>query len=88
MSIKINEDGTLEYNKWIRCGGMMVNRDYLEHDDPNQTYNYLSAHGVDPTEYGIKHPLAEEFDGRSRQSLIDEILALRRTVESNARHFG
>ena len=69
--IVIDRDaGTIRYPQWVRRGMMQVNRDFLDHDDPDQTWNYLTRHGIDPAEYGVKNPLAEEFNGKSRSQLI------------------
>lgn len=85
----VDANGTLTYSKWVRSGGMMYNRDCLEHDSPEQTYNYLKAHGITPENYGILHPLEEminnEFAGKSRGELVSEIFQLRKEVESMMR---
>lgn len=85
----VDADGTLHYSKWVRGGSMMYNRDCLEYDSPDQTYNYLKAHGITPEHYGILHPLEEiiktEFAGKSRGELISEIFQLRKEMESMLR---
>lgn len=87
MAVIVEKDGTLKYDKWYTAGGSMysVNRDCLSPDDPNHTYNYLTANGVVPEEYGIQHPYVEEFKEYTRGQLIDEIMKLRKELEYN--HF-
>lgn len=80
-------DGTLSYQIWYRPGGgQMINRDYLDHDHPEQTYNYLKRFGIKPEDFGIVHPLVEimqkDFVGKSRVELIAEIVALRSEVNN------
>ena len=82
----INEDGTLSYKAWIKNGSMIFNRDCLSHSDPMHLYNLVQSHGLNPDDYGIVHPRTGEFDGWSRDRLVSEILTLRDTIESAARH--
>lgn len=45
---------SIEVPVWWVSGGMMVRRDALEHDHPEQTYNYIKrTYGVAPEAYGI-----------------------------------
>ena len=65
---------------------MIYNRDCLGHDDPFQIYNLVESHGLNPDDFGIKHPRTGEFDGWSRDRLVNEILKLQDTIESAMRH--
>lgn len=58
---------------WVLC-------DALDGTHPTHPYNQALAQGVDPTEYGIRNPLEEEFESYSRDDLIREIIQLRRYV--------
>lgn len=79
---------TVDVRLWVRRGVMMVNAECLEHDDPDHIYNQILAQGKDPELFGYEHPLAEEFDRRSRSDLIKEIIDLRRTVEYLESHYA
>ena len=72
--------GTIKYPQYVKQGSMSVNRDCLDADDPDQTYNYLVRNGIVPEEYGIQHPHAVEFESCTRSQLINEILSLRREI--------
>ena len=82
------EEGTLSYPVWHKRGTMMVNRDCLDADDPNQTYNYLSAHGITPENYGIEHPMMEQFRAyhdMSRGQLMEALFRAHKELEGLAR---
>ena len=82
------ENGTLTYNVWWKPTerGMMYNRDFLDHDHPEQTYNHLKSFGIRPEDFGIKHPLIEimirEYAGKSREDLIVENMQLKKDLEA------
>jgi len=76
------ESGTLHYSGWLKTGRMLDNRDYLDPDSPDHTYNYLVSYGIIPEDFGIEHPYKLEFQDRSRNSLIDEVLNLRRELHA------
>lgn len=87
MTVEVNpETGELTYDIWLKCGTMMVNRDALGADNPDQTYNYIKAAGFEPEDYGIKHPYTEMFENKTRDQLISEIIELRREIEALARY--
>lgn len=45
----------IEYSVWVKRGNMMVNRDALDGDDPDHTYNYIkNTYNVNPEDYGIE----------------------------------
>lgn len=53
----MNNPKTIEYPQWYKRGGMLYNRDCLDANDPEQTYNYILREiGVDPELYGIEKP--------------------------------
>ena len=68
---------------WIsKGGGMMVNAEALDIDDPDHVYNQILAQGQQPENFGYKHPYAEEFGAYSRDQLIHEIVSLRKEITS------
>jgi len=81
-------DGTLTCSVWWKPTerGMMYNRDSLDYDHPQQTYNYLKSYGIRPEDFGIKHPLVEimmrEYVGKSREDLIVENMQLKKDLEA------
>lgn len=76
---------TVEIRQWIRHGGMLVNAAALDWDDPNHPYNQIIAQGEKPEDFGYRHPLTKEFEGKTRDELIREIAALRKELEGWAR---
>lgn len=68
--------------QWVRRGSMMVATSALDADDPMTPYNQALSQGVKPEEYGLKHPLDEEFENHSRGGLLREIANLRSTIRS------
>lgn len=80
--ICINNDGSLSYKIWIKGGVGILNRECLDHSDALHIYNLVTSHGLDPNDYGIAHPLKSQFEGWSRDKLINEICELRGTIES------
>lgn len=74
-------DDEVIIREWISVGGgMMVHSDALPVDHPDHTYNQILAQGKRPEDYGIKHPYAEEFEGKTRNELIHEIVAMRKEI--------
>lgn len=71
---------SIEIQAWVRRGGMMYNTECLGYDDPMHPYNQIVNQGHCPEDYGVYNPLHKEFGGRTRQSLIDEILGMRREI--------
>ena len=63
----------------------MTNTYALDHDHPMHPYNQIKEQGLRPEDFGINHPLAEEFDNMSRADLIAEVLSLRKEIEAMAR---
>jgi hypothetical protein len=76
----VDANGQLHYDSWVTLGTMMYNRECLAESDPNQLYNYLTSCGVEPENYGIEHPLVEEFKDYTRSQIIQELVALRREL--------
>mgnify|MGYP003407975949 FL=1 len=82
------EAGTLSYPVWHKRGGMLVNRDCLDADDPNQTYNFLSEHGIVPEDYGIECPLDgvyQHYKNMTRGQLIQALHTAHKELEGLAR---
>lgn len=67
---------------WVHRGSMLVNAEALDIDDPDHIYNQILAQGVEPEDYGYKHPYTEEFGDMSRAQLIKEIVQLRKEIEA------
>lgn len=80
---------TIKISTYVSKGSMLVLRDALHWDDPDHTYNYVkNVLGVDPEDYGIVHPLYEEYSKYSRSELIDMVEKARQTIESYERFGG
>lgn len=73
----MSENTEIEIRPWIKKGVMLVNAYALDISDPDHVYNQILAMDKRPEDYGIKHPYAEEFENRSREELIEEIIKLR-----------
>lgn len=84
-SLIVNEDGEISCTVWVKRGGMLVIRHALDHDDPEHLYNLIVAKGLNPDEYGVKHPLEEEFADKSRSQLIEIIDKQRKELEAWAK---
>jgi len=70
---------------WHSSGdGLMVNTYALGYNHPMHPYNQVIAQGKRPEDYGIKNPLEEEFASKSRNQLIEEIIALRSEINGRA----
>ncbi|MDB4311951.1 hypothetical protein N9937_00835 [bacterium] len=83
MAVEISEDGSeIKFDRWCNTGGMLsVNRDCLNPDDPDQTWNYLRANGIDnPADYGITDPRETLYGNMSRNDLIDEVIRLEKEI--------
>ena len=91
----------IEVPTWYgRGGGIMRNRECLPYDHPEQTYNYIKrklqeAYDKDikrddkllkPADFNVKNPKVEMFDSKTRDDLVDEILDLRKNIESYEFH--
>ena len=76
-------DDTIEIPVWVKRGGMLIRREYLDADDPDQTYNYIKSLGKIPENYGVYSPdviESREFSDWSKERLVAEILSLRKQV--------
>lgn len=71
----------VEIQVWVHRGMMMVNAYALDFDDDMHPYNQIVNKGLDPEDYGLKHPLTAEFEDKSRSQLIHEIIKLRKEIE-------
>jgi hypothetical protein len=85
-SKKDKRPDTIDIPVWVKRGSMLIRRDCLDGDDPDHTYNYVKdVMGFRPEDYGVYHPYDQEFASMSREQLIDEVIMLRRAVESYER---
>ena len=82
----ITEDGSLSYSAYFNTGTMLILRESLDHDDPENLYNYLKAHNIKPENYGVKCPLDEmtvaEYGHMSKEELILELVKARLELEA------
>jgi len=81
---------------WSTGGGIMTNREYLPYDHPEQQYNLVKRklqeaydNGIQrdgkllkPRDFNVVNPKNEMFRGQNRDELIDEILELRKNIDS------
>lgn len=82
---RIEPNGVLVFEQFVKRGMLKVNREALEWDDPDHVYNHLKLNGINPERYGYHHPQEKEFAGKSRSELIAEIVDLRKTILSYER---
>lgn len=80
--------GALSYSPWIRRGGMLLNREALDSNDPDHLYNAIISAGGNPTDYGIANPYAERYADKTREQLIDLVEQYKREIESIYRDGG
>lgn len=78
----------IEYSQWWKLGnGMMYNRDCLDANHPEQTYNYIKREfGVDLEDYGIYHPYTIKYKNYSREQLMSKCAELEQKLEEFLRH--
>jgi hypothetical protein len=51
---------TIDVLVWVKRNGMLLRRDCLAADDPDNTYNYIkNTLGVSPELYGVELPTTE-----------------------------
>jgi len=73
----------IEIRPWIpKGGGLLVNAEALDIDDPDHVYNQILAQGKKPEDYGFNHPYAELYEGKTRGELIHEIVSMRKEIEA------
>jgi len=70
---------------WSNGGGMMINTSALDPDHEMHPYNQILAQGERPEDFGVRHPFAERFDGKSRDELIARIIQLEKEVVAYAK---
>lgn len=74
----MNDKKEITIKEWSSNGGdIMINVYALNHTHPDHPYNQVKSQGARPEDYGIFHPLREEFKNKSRDELIEEIVNLR-----------
>lgn len=85
----ITEDGKLSYTAYWDTGRMLILREALDHDHPENLYNHLKAHNIDPSEWGVKCPLDEmcsaEYGHLTREELIAELVKAKREIDAAMR---
>ena len=81
--VKLNEDKTeLSYDKYVKRGSLMQLRSALGLNDPDHLYFYLknspvlTEAGVTPEDFGIFHPVADEYKDKTKEELISDITEL------------
>lgn len=74
-----DESKTISYKMWIKRGSMLVNRAYLDNDDPMHPFNLVLSHGLDPEAYGLVDPI-HEFADVPKSELVRQLIAARREL--------
>ncbi len=75
----------VEIQVWIKEGGMLVNAYALEPNHPMHPYNQIVSQGKRPEDYGIMHPYFEEYGKKTKNQLIEELVSIKKELESWAR---
>lgn len=78
----VDETGKLHYTTYVKKGEMLYLREALSHKDPDNLYNYLELNGFKPEEYGVEHPLTEQYASYSRGDLIEELVKIKEELEA------
>ena len=68
--------------EWTIRGALAIRTEALSISDPDHPYNQILAQDKIPEEFGVYHPITEEFQDKPRQHLINEIVKLRQEIES------
>lgn len=77
-----NNNTELSYDKYVKNGSIMCLREGLDFHNPNHLYNYLKQSqilkdaGVRPEDFGIFHPVAEQYKDKTTEELISDITEL------------
>ena len=83
---KLSMIDEIEIQQWWKPGGgMMYNTECLDPDHHMHPYNQALAQGVRPEDFGIQNPYAAEFNDKSREELIEEVIDLRKQVLAYAK---
>jgi hypothetical protein len=84
-----NNNTELHYDQYVKKGGMMSYlRLGLPFTDPDNLYNYLKNSDVlmeanlTPEHFGIYHPVAEKYRGKSEEELLAVITELLTTKQN------
>lgn len=92
--VHLEKDNTeLHYDSYVHRGSLMVLREALPLSDPDHRYNYLSNSEVlknanlTPEDFGIFHPVAERYKGKSEEELLAVITDLTLKNENLERYF-
>lgn len=81
VEIMLNKQ-SIKIREWVKRGIVFVNTSALDIDDPDHIYNQALAQGVEPEEFGIENPLAEEFKDWTVAQLQKEVIELRKEINS------
>jgi len=82
MAVKVNEDGSLEFDKYVHRGNMMYLREGLSINDPDHLYNYLKNNNIEPELYGIYHPIMHKYEDYTRDQLLSKVCELEQTIKN------
>ena len=81
--IKLKNNNTLlEYDSYVKRGSMMYLRSALSLTDPDFLYTYLKESkelreaNLTPEQFGIYHPVTEQFKDSSQEVLLNMITSL------------
>jgi hypothetical protein len=83
-----NNNTELHYDQYVHRGSLMVLRAGLPLSDPDHLYNYLKNSEVlinanlTPEHFGIEHPVAEKYKGKSEEELLSVITDLTITLQN------
>lgn len=86
MAVKVNEDGSLEYDQYVHRGNMMYLREGLEISDPDHLYNYLKNNDIEPELYGVYHPISNKYKDYTKEELLGKIVELELTIKNAERY--
>ncbi|NMC58319.1 MAG: hypothetical protein GYA51_02830 [Candidatus Methanofastidiosa archaeon] len=88
-----NNNTELHYDSYVHRGSLMVLRAGLPLSDPDMLYNYLKNSEVlqkanlKPEDFGIFHPIAEQYKGKPEEELLAAITELTIRNENIDRKF-
>lgn len=65
--------------------GVLVLREALDYDHPENLYNFIKRHDIEPERFGIekpRKPVTDDYDDWSKEDLIKHIRRLEKQIES------
>lgn len=73
----------IEIPVWWRNGRMLYRRDCLPINHPEHTYNYIKDKlGLIPEDYGVLHPINEQYKHMDKEQLLSVIANLHNQIET------